>query len=213
MLNLEENKRFFNNFNSPTHARDFIWFANYFDDTYLTEFSHSTLGENNFYSIDKNKLAQFGLMGHGYYFNFHVANGSFNISKKIIDFAYESNGNLYRLTNNNYTIFNDIITYKNVVSDFSPSIYGQGKNLIGNIEEYNFGYKTRLEFDGGLIMNFTAICSIPVTVNSPIYFTLKLSSNKDIDGKFLIIDNGKLIKEEQANLKTKTAGQMQWIVR
>jgi len=213
MLDLKENKRFFNNFNSPTHQREFIWFANYYDNTYLTEFSHSTLGENNFYLIDKNKLVQFGLMGHGYYFNFNALNGQFNINEKIIDFAYECNGNLYRLTNNNYTIFNDIITYKNVISDFNPHTGGAGQKLIGNIYEYNFGYKTRLEFDGGLVLNFSAICSIPTTVDSPMYFTLKLTSNKDIDGKFLIIDNGKLAKEEQANLKAKTSGQMQWFVR
>jgi hypothetical protein len=212
MLNLEENKRFFNNLNSPTHSRDFIWFANYYDDTYLTEFSHSTLEEKNFYLIDKNKLSQFGLVGHGYYFNFNIFNGQFNIGKKVIDFAYESNGNIYRLTNNNYTIFNDIITYKNVTSDFNPRS-GLSHNMIGNIYEYNFGYKTKLEFDGGLILNFSAICSIPVTVDCPMYFTLKLTSNKDIDGKFLIIDNGQLVKEEQANLKAKISGQMQWYVR
>ena len=45
--------------------RDFIWVSEYLNGSLIYEYDKEKGIENNFYSIDKNQLLRFGLIGHG----------------------------------------------------------------------------------------------------------------------------------------------------
>lgn len=197
-----------NQYFSPVKQRDFIWLAEYYDSKYLTEFDFETGKQNDFYLIDKSKLIKFGLIGHGYKFNFNITGGIFDLLGRKISFIYKVNNKYIYLTNKNI-IYNDIITYKSAYSDFDPF----GKKLQSNnysIYQYNFGYKIQLYFEN-IIFNFKAICHIPL--NQAIYLGIKLVIDQRLDGELLILKNEAIIEQVKAPLEEGVSGTFNWVVK
>lgn len=194
---------------SPVRQQDFIWIAEYIDGTYLSEYNLITHQANSFYSIDKNKLIRFGLVGQGMKLYFEVNGGIFKLNGQIIMFTYiDEDGNEYFLTGQN-KLYNDIITYKDACAD--GDIFFRGNGLLRTtINQYNFGYKTKINIDN-ILFNFQAICCLPY--NKPAFMEIKLVVNKNINGKLRIYRSGRIIDEIDAPLKEGYAGFTKWIIR
>lgn len=189
---------------SPVN-QDFIWIADYVDGTYLSEYDFVTKKENSFYDIQKIKLLRFGLLGHGLKMYFE-SNGIFKIAGRMIEFIYRVNDKDYYLTGQNI-YYNDIIHYKDAVSDFNPYTINKFNNQT---VQYNFGYKQIIKIDD-IAFNFKAICKIPF--NKPIYMNIRLVSNKNLNGRLIIKKNSFNYEEIDAPLKANAGGELNWIIK
>lgn len=193
---------------SPTPQRDFIWLAEYYDGTIYPEFSFETGKANDFYMIDKDKLIKFGLIGHGYKFDFNIAGGEFNLLGRKISFVYKVDDRYYNLNDKNL-IYNDLIAYRNAYIDFDPF----GNEVQFNnpyIYQYNFGYKTKIVKDD-IKFNFKVICHVPF--NQPVYLEIGLVANQKLDGELLILRNEAIIKQVKSPLEKDISGMYNWEVR
>ncbi|MGG1263864.1 hypothetical protein [Brevibacillus laterosporus] len=194
-------------------TQDFIWLGEYVDGTYLAEFDLITKEENSFYSIQKNKLIRFGLIGHGLKL-FFEADGIFKLTGRMIEVIYSTPEKDYPLTGNIRTDYNDIITFKDAVSsglaNFSPQSLVEGGALSNTIRKYSFGYKTILDIDG-VKFNFKALCKIPF--DSPVYMNFRLVADRELDGKIQIKVGGVVVNEFHSPLKPNKGGELNWLVQ
>lgn len=190
-------------------AQDFIWVAEYPDGTHLSEFDFNTKEENSFYKIDKKRLFRFGLIGHGQKIYFE-RDGVFNIAGRRILFFYEIDGKMLPLNGDFRYNVNDIITYKDAES--SGLVAGfKGQGLLSNrITQYNIGYKTNIQVEG-VNFHFKPIVKIPF--NQPVYFNIWLVADRELNGKFIIVVNGRMRFEIDAPLKPNVGGELNWILQ
>ncbi|MCZ4246923.1 hypothetical protein BXO87_02125 [Bacillus sp. GZB] len=190
-------------------AQDFIWMAEYPDGTHLSEFDFATKEENSFYDIDRDRLFRFGLVGHGQKIYFE-RDGVLNVAGRRIHVAYEVDGKMLPLNGVFKYDINDIITYKDAqASGLTSGFKGQG-TFSNRILQYNVGFKTNLNIDG-VSFHFKAIVHLPL--NEPAYITFWLVADKDLDGKFIIVSNGRDVLETQAPLKQNVGGELKWVVQ
>ena len=188
---------------SMNKKQDFMWVADYFDGTDLLEFQQNGK-ENSFYSINKNNLYKFGLVGCGYKMYFDTTNGIFNISDRIIELEYiDENDKIYNL--NSGKLYNDIIQFKEAESTFDP--FNLNGIMKTSICQFNFGYKQKLQFED-INLNLKVICKVPY--DKPVYLEITLSSNKTLNGKLLIKRNGKTIDIIDAPLQEGKKGTLNW---
>lgn len=189
---------------STTRGQDFIWAAEYFDESNLLEFENDSI-ENSFYAINKQQLSKFGLIGCGHKMFFDVLTGVFNVSGKIIELEYINENNVvYKLTNNG-NIYNDIIQFKDAEANFNPADkYG---SLDSSITKFNFGYKQKLIIND-LILSLKVICRVPY--DSPVYLEISLTSNEEMNGKLIIKRDGKIIDTINAPIKDGIKGTLNW---
>lgn len=193
---------------SPTD-QNFIWVAEYTDGTYLAEYDLLTHKSNSFYDIDRTKIIKFGLLGDGSQVYFDVGNGVFTINNHRIMISYETNGKDYPLTGR-ALVYNDIITFKDAVSD-ANALFGRKKGLFTNkIIRYNVGYKKKMEIDD-VNISFQCIAGIPL--DDAAFFHIKITSDKDLNGHLVIRRNGKIVDLLQAPLKAGYSGQAYWTIK
>ncbi|RNB52688.1 hypothetical protein EDM57_21105 [Brevibacillus gelatini] len=191
---------------SPTSLRDFIWVANYTDGSFFTEFDYHTKDKNDFNSIRKHDLINFGLVGHGFHFYHDAIGGTFHLPQGKIDFKYVIGNQTVNLTNN-FDFCNDIITYKKAHSTFSPLAFRDSTNT--NIEEYVFGYKKKVvtkEFESHVKLLFH------IPFGSPMYLSIRLVADRDVDGKLQILRNGIITEEIGASLYKDMSAEINWEV-
>lgn len=198
------NKKFIN---SPV-KQDFVWIAENVDGTHISEFDFQTKKPNSFYAIDKSRLLKFGLIGSSSQIYFNVGNGVFFINGHKFMVSYTANDKEYPLTGR-AMIYNDIITYKDAVSDVVPSLR-EAKPFVNTITQFNVGYKKKMELDGVNIM-FQNLISLPI--NNPALMQIKITSDTDLDGKLVIRRNGEIVDEIHAPLKSGLAGMINWKLR
>lgn len=191
---------------SPTPLRDFIWLGEYANGNHLAEFDFLTAQKNDFYEISKQDLIRFGLVGHGYHFYHDVFGGSFHLPQGKFDFVYKHADKEIKLTEQPM-LYNDIITYKKAESTFSPAGFQSGSS--SQIVEYVFGYKQKLVFDD-ININVKAQFSIPF--GTPMYISVRLVSNQELDGKLQIVQSGVVIDEINAPLIKDVGGEVNWMV-
>ncbi|RRJ66409.1 hypothetical protein EHV15_28415 [Paenibacillus oralis] len=193
---------------SPVPTQSFIWVAEYYDNTYLSEFDLNTKKPNNFYDIDKEKIIKFGLIGEGSQIFFDVANGIFNINGNRIMVSYVTDVQEYPLTGRTF-LYNDIITYKNAIAE--ADFFSSGlKTSNQQITEYSLGYKKKMELEG-VHINFFNILHLPYR-QCP-YFEIKISSNQDLDGKLIIRVNGLTVNAINAPLVKNQMGVINWEIK
>lgn len=191
-------------------AQSFIWVAEYADGTHLAEYNFDNGKANSFYHIDKTKLIRFGLIGEGSQIYFDVGNGVFTMNGHRLSLSYSASSREYPLTGRTF-LYNDIITYKNAVSDAKLiTAGGKGGAFSDSITQYNIGYKKQMQLHDANI-DFQCILSIPY--NDAAFMQIKITSDIDLDGTMHIRRNGYLVDEIQAPLKAKHAGQINWTIR
>jgi hypothetical protein len=191
---------------SPTPERDFVWVVEYSNGTFLSEYDYSTKEKNDFNTIRKQDVIRFGLFGHGFKFYYETFGGHFKTPFGMIDFVYKTKDKEYALTGQN-VFYNDLITYKRGVATFNP-LYGQ-REASTVIDEYVFGYKQKLSFDD-IDLNFKALFKIPF--NAPMYMTIRLVANQDIEGILQIKRGGIAVDEIDFSLIKNLAREHDWMV-
>lgn len=185
--------------------QDYIWVAEYYRGG-VSEFDLETKESNSFYSIDKNKLQRFGLIGKGQKMWFECYRGPFNINGNIYELIYKADRE-YKLTGQDM-FQRDIITYKKAIAtiDLSKRAGSSKSQIVG----YYFGYKTEFKIDD-VIFNFKPIISI--LVDQSMYLDIHLVADKDLKGELLFVKNGKIIDTIYAPLQKDVAGGMKWRLR
>lgn len=187
---------------SPVKTQDFIWIAAYMDGTFLSEFSYDSQKENSFYSIEKDKLIRFGLIGYGMNLYYEVLGGTYKLAGQMVEVFYRTDDKEYYLTGQQH-MYKDIIQYK----DAEATLDLLGSSASSVITQYNFGYKQNLKIDD-INFNYKAICHIPY--GKPIYLSLKLSADKDLNGRLCVRKNGLTVEEIDAPLRANVAGILNW---
>jgi hypothetical protein len=187
--------------------QDYIWIGEYIDGTHLSEYNILTKEREDFYSLRRDMLLRFGLIGHGMKLYYEVGGGFFKLNGQFYEFIYKVGDKEYYLTGQS-VLYNDVITYKDAEA------WGNFRRREGNfpsrIMAYNFGYKVKLNIDG-VNFSFKAICSIPF--QERVNFQFMLVADKELDGKFVIKKNGSEIDAFHAPLKQGVGGKLKWTVR
>lgn len=191
---------------SPVNSNKFIWMASYSDGTFLSEFNFDSQTENNFYSIDKDSLIRFGLVGYGLNLYYEVFGGVFKIAGRVIEVYYQTNDKKYPLTGHQL-MYNDVIQYKNADAYFD--VLGQNNDIPPQISQYNFGYKQNLNVNE-VNFNYKAICSLPY--GKPAFMTIRLVSDKDLDGKLVIRKDYNKLFEFDAPMEANVGYELNWEV-
>ncbi len=186
-------------------SQDFIWVAEYADGSNIAEFDLLTRKENSFYSIQRDKLIRFGLIGHGMGLYYEVPGGIFKLNGRMIELIYKTKVREYYLTGH-AKMYNDIITYKD-----AEAVLKLDGTTQSNITQFNFGYKQELEFEDGLKFNLRVLCKIPY--NQPIYMNIRLVANKEVCGFLHIKRNGLVCDVFEAPLRKGVGGELNWVVR
>lgn len=194
----------FNN-NSPVN-QDFIWFAEYASGKTLCEFDLETKKENSFYSIVRKDLIRFGLFGHGMNFYIETFGGVFKIAGQMIEIIYKVGDKEFYLTGQPQ-MYNDIITFKDAESTIDLV---NGGAINTQIMQFNFGYKSNFNIED-VSFNFKPICKIPF--NQPVNLSLRVVSNKDLNGVLQIKKNGRIVEEFQTDLKAGVGEDFIWVVK
>lgn len=195
---------------SPVPSQAFIWVADYYDNQHLAEFDFGSKKANSFYEINKEKIVRFGLIGHGSQIYFDIANGIFNFDNKRYMISYITKTKEYPLTGRTF-LYNDIITFKNAVADANlfakQSCSGQFNHTITN---FNLGYKKKMLLED-VNINFQNILTIPL--DEPIYFQIKISADKDLDGDLIIRKDGQIVEVINAPLHKNMTGIINWEIK
>lgn len=196
-------------YNSSPVAQDFIWVAEYPDGTHLSEFDFDTKEENSFYKIDRKRLFRFGLIGHGQKIYFE-RDGVINVAGLNIKFFYKIDGKMLALNGDFRYNINDIITYKDAHSSGLMAGYiGQG-TLNSQITQYNVGYKTNITVEG---INFHVKPIVQLPANQPARIALRLVADQKLNGKLVIVSNGREALELDAPLEPGKGGEINWVIQ
>lgn len=193
------------NLASPVR-QPFVWVAEYLDGTCLTEFDYETKKENSFYSIDKNNLLRFGLMGDGASMYFETYGGIFKILGQMLEVCYKTDDKTYQLTGL-AMMYDDIITYKDAELVFNPLMENSG---ITSITQFNFGYKAKLNIEG-IDFHLKIVCQIPM--NQLARLEISLVSSEDLNGRLHIKRNGRDVDVIDAPLTANVGGSITWELR
>lgn len=187
--------------------QEFIWFAEYDDHSFLTEYNFDNKEENLFSSIEKDRLIRFGIVGKGKRFYFEVFGGTFKVDGKMYELHLESKDQLIALTGNQMN-YNDIISYKKSEMYINPVTL---QTIVDStITDYVFGYKTNIDKDN-FNLQFKSQCVM--SYDNPMYMNLRLVSSKRFVGDLVIRKNGKEVDRIQTNLKKNVAHELNWIIQ
>ncbi|PZT57519.1 hypothetical protein [Paenibacillus silvae] len=184
----------------------YIWVADYYDDTNLTEYDLQTKKSNDFYNIDRDKLIGFGIIGQGSQLYYNVANGVFHVNQDRFAISYIVDDEELPLTGRTF-LYNDHIQFKNGSSEATlntKSIEGKFKN---SIDCFNFGYKKTMNLND-VNINYQSILSLPDR-EIP-YLQIKITSDQDLNGQLVVRKNGVVIDQFNAPLKANHSGIINW---
>ncbi|PYE51666.1 hypothetical protein HUB98_06495 [Paenibacillus barcinonensis] len=187
----------------------FMWVADYYDGTNLVEYDFQTKKSNDFYSIDREKLISFGIIGQGSQLFYNVANGVFNINQDRFSISYIAEDEEFPLTGRAY-LYNDHIQFKNGSSDANLNTRAKEGKFKNSIDCFNFGYKKSMNLND-VNINYQCVFSLP-DVEIP-YFQIKITSDKDLNGRLIIRKNGLIVDEIIAPLKANHSGNINWELR
>lgn len=142
----------------------FIWYAKYNDDTIISEYTDTGV-KNDFYSLDKTKIKEFGLFGRGnkLYINtsdgiFHMVNQNISLLNKQVELYFIDNTNIQtNITNNSVLDYSDVFALKGFFGDLAK---GQ-TTAVWYINEFLFGYNTKISLPKGNL-------SLKVSFNMPL---------------------------------------------
>lgn len=213
-----------NNFiNLPDKAYNdnFMWVAEYRDGTLFYEYEPNSLRKNDFKDIIRIALSKFGMFGFGCKIYFDVNTGMYYEVKRInnkdiintYQFLYvDENNTEYNFMGK--TVYNDIIQFKSssifLSLNSNPNVK-HGNGLNNQIEDYNFGYKSRFQIDG-INFNFQTIVTFNPH-NKPMEIKIKLVADKKLNGNLVVRKNGFQDFKYYAPLEIGNAGMITWVVR
>lgn len=182
------------------------WHAEYADGTSISEYDAATKQKNNFYSINQDHIARFGLFGVGQKYFFEMSDGSFNLGGKRITVEYHTkDGKIIRLTSNANK--KDLITFKQAYANFN-NVQGVQRSFI---ESFNFGYKTVLEKES-YKLHFQPVVVLPNSKEQP-FIQVRITSDKDLDGELVFKRGRNVVDRFNAPIKAEHTGQLNWTIK
>lgn len=180
------------------------WCAVYLNNEHLSEYDTVTRQKNDFYKIQKDRLARFGLYGKGQYSFYESNDGVFNINGRRIEIYYEVNGKQIMLGYGE----KDPITYKSAYADYNNRV-GEQKT---NIESIHFGYKTSVTEDNTTVFYQAVVC-FDIENNKHPYIEIKTSADQTIDGELVFKVKNKEVDRISAPLVKNLSGQINWTIK
>ncbi|MFE6075797.1 hypothetical protein ACFVQB_15095 [Paenibacillus sp. NPDC057886] len=189
--------------------QQYIWVADYYDDTNLTEYDLQTKKSNDFDSIDRDKLISFGIIGQGSQLYYNVANGVFHINQDRFAISYSVSDEELPLTGRTF-LYNDHIQFKNGSSEATLNTKVKEGKFKNSIDCFSFGYKKTMNLDD-VNINYQCIFSLP-DKNIP-YLQIKITSDQDLNGQLIIRKNGIIVDQIVAPLKANHSGLINWELR
>ena len=188
---------------SKVYGHMLNWIAFYEDGKILKEFNNK-YDKNDFYAIQQDDVELFGLYGKGnsYYFE---KNGKLILNRKLLKIDYENNGKIYKLTENNFP--KDLITFKKAYVEYDRQ-NGTKEEVSDGIA---LGYKYKYERDD-LEMFVQIIVHIPFSSRGDTYVEVKLTPNQNLNGRLVMSNEIKRVKEIDAPVLQGYAGQVNWVV-
>lgn len=133
----------------------FIWYAKYTDGTVLAEYADDGQTKNEFTSIDKTKVSEFGLYGRQCKFYINISDGIFHfeninnsiLNKKIEIYFVDSAGLQTNITSNSNLSYTNVIALKGFFADI---VKGQ-KSAAGYVNKFVFGYNLSIPLSKGTL--------------------------------------------------------------
>lgn len=190
-----------------------IWVAEYKDGSCLFQRDLNKNTKNSFYSIEKEELSKFGLIGMGYNCYFDTFGGNYYINDRKINIRIITENNIHFLTEQNL-IYNDIITFIDASApiDFSAAIDQESEENISKftdsrIDAYNVGYKTKIT-SYGYNFNLQTLVKFPET-DTP-FMNISLNTNKDLKGNLIVMVDNSLSLNTEIELKANHGGELNW---
>lgn len=188
---------------SKVYGHMLNWIAFYEDGKVLKEFNNK-YDKNDFYAIQQDDVELFGLYGKGnsYYFE---KDGKLILNRKLLKIDYENNGKIYKLTENNFP--KDLITFKKAYVEYDRQ-NGTKEEVSDGIA---LGYKYKYERDD-LEMFVQIIVHIPFSSRGNTYVEVKLTPNQNLNGRLVMSNEIKRVKEIDAPILQGYAGQVNWVI-
>ena len=188
---------------SKVYGHMLNWIAFYEDGKILKEFNNK-YDKNDFYAIQQDDVELFGLYGKGnsYYFE---KDGKLILNRKLLKINYENNGKIHKLTENNFP--KDLITFKKAYVEYDRQ-NGTKEEVSDGIA---LGYKYKYERDD-LEMFVQIIVHIPFSSRGDTYVEVKLTPNQNLNGRLVMSNEIKRVKEIDAPVLQGYAGQVNWVV-
>lgn len=188
---------------SKVYGHMLNWIAFYEYGKILKEFNNR-YDKNDFYAIQQDDVELFGLYGKGnsYYFE---KDGKLILNRKLLKIDYENNGKIHRLTENNFP--KDLITFKKAYVEYDRQ-NGTKEEVSDGIA---LGYKYKYERDD-LEMFVQIIVHIPFSSRGDTYVEVKLTPNQSLNGKLVMSNEIKRVKEIDAPVLQGYAGQVNWVI-
>lgn len=190
-----------------------IWVAEYKDGSCLFQRDLNKNTKNSFYTIQKEELRKFGLIGMGYNCYFDTFGGNYYINDRKINIRIITEDNIHFLTEQNL-IYNDIITFIDASApiDFSAAIDQESEENISKftdsrIDAYNVGYKTKIT-SYGYNFNLQTLVKFPET-DTP-FMNIYLNTNKDLKGNLIVMVDNSLSLNTEIELKANHGGELNW---
>ncbi|OBR64926.1 hypothetical protein A7K91_04925 [Paenibacillus oryzae] len=188
--------------------QDYTWIGEYIDGTCLYEYDINTKQRSDFYSIKRDKLIRFGLIGHGMRLYYEVGGGFFKLNGSLYEIVYRVGNKEYYLTGQ-FHPYNDVIAFKDAEA-WSSRGHSDTHKFPTRITAFNFGWKTKLDVSG-VQFSIKAIVTIPY--NAPVNLQVSIVADTDLEGQLLFKKNGTEISEFETPLKKGVGGKLMWAVR
>lgn len=172
-------------FLSPIERQPFIWFAKYGENDTLTEFEDNGK-ENEWNTIEKDRLIEFGLIGRGAKLFYSINDGIINVMDKQIKFFLQNeDGSTIKLNNREGEIYNDIVQFKGFYNEYDPMDKNRDPNkpLENIIDSFHFGYKHKIELPQG-ILHVEHVFRLPL--GKPMKLGFRLTPNFELDSKLVV---------------------------
>jgi hypothetical protein len=182
-------------------SQPFIWTAVYSDGTHLSEFDlRDFSSENAFYSIEKGRLASFGLVGP-YNIFFNAKDGIFFVDNQQFEFSIKSKDVLFLLSGLP-SKYDDIITYKDAFADMNHP-------RKSRITQFNVGFKKKQRYTEGTSLFFKIIFHVPL--DSPPYFSIKITPDAQLTGEIQLSSNFKLVDAYDLSLEPNQSAEIRFM--
>ena len=191
--------------------QELMYLAEYADGKYQTEFDLTTQKPQSFYTVEKEKLIRFGLVGTDVPMYIETYGGYFHLAGRNIQVKYKEKDKEYYLIGHP-RFYTNVHYYKTgvaVLPDSPRDLEFVAWDKIDEVKSFHFGYEESILLDD-IRFKFYAECTIPF--QSPVKMKFRIKTDREMEGNLIIIRNGQEIEKIPAPLDQDYGGEIEWVV-